>query len=318
MTSPDRPPLGRLPTRLDPRTFRAARYLRDVTPPPLAVDYGTAAGAWPMYANDRAGDCTLASVGHTVQSMTAYAASAPVTLPEDDILAAYTALTGYDPATGANDTGCVELDVLNYWRKTGVGGHRIVAYAALDLRNHDEVRQALHTLGSLYIGANMPNDAWPQFAAGQPWHPTDGPDSEPGSWGGHAVNIVAYGPMGLTCITWGRPQQLTWAWWDRYVEEAYAVVTDDWLSRSGQSPTGLDLAGLQADLAAIAADQPNIEPEPAPVPPPEPAPPAPEPPVSVPLAADVAAALHRAAVRHHRTDQQQADVLLRGALHMHR
>ena len=33
--------------------------------------------------------------------------------------------------TGLNDNGAVILDVLNYWRKTGIGGHPISAYADL-------------------------------------------------------------------------------------------------------------------------------------------------------------------------------------------
>jgi hypothetical protein len=25
------------------------------------------------------------------------------------------------------------------------------------------------------------------------------------------------------CVTWGRKQQMTWAWFDRYCDEAYAI-----------------------------------------------------------------------------------------------
>jgi hypothetical protein len=36
-----------------------------------------------------------------------------------------------------------------------------------------------------------------------------------------------------------------------YCEEAYAVLSTAWIEKNGQAPSGLDLAALQADLAAL-------------------------------------------------------------------
>jgi hypothetical protein len=52
---------------------------------------------------------------------------------------------------------------------------------------------------------------------------TSGPDSKPGSWGGHYVYVPGYTPSGPVCVTWGRKQQITWAWLDKYCDEAYAI-----------------------------------------------------------------------------------------------
>ena len=58
----------------------------------------------------------------------------------------------------------------------------------------------------------------------------------------------------ITCITWGQPKRMTWAWFEKYCSEAYALVSKDWLSASGVSPSGFDLATLESDLKAVSAD----------------------------------------------------------------
>ncbi|MDR3675798.1 MAG: hypothetical protein P4N24_09935, partial [Acidobacteriota bacterium] len=55
----------------------------------------------------------------------------------------------------------------------------------------------------------------------------------------------------ITCITWGQPKKMTWAWFEKYCSEAYALVSKDWLSASGVSPSGFDLATLESDLKAV-------------------------------------------------------------------
>jgi hypothetical protein len=37
----------------------------------------------------------------------------------------------------------------------------------------------------------------------------------------------------------------------QYVDEAYALVSTDWIKASGLSPTGLDLDGMLKDLNSI-------------------------------------------------------------------
>jgi hypothetical protein len=52
-------------------------------------------------------------------------------------------------------------------------------------------------------------------------------------------------------VTWGALQQLSWAWFAAYCDEAYAIITQDWLEANGQAPSGFDTAQLQADLAQL-------------------------------------------------------------------
>jgi hypothetical protein len=45
---------------------------------------------------------------------------------------------------------------------------------------------------------------------------------------------------------------MTWSFWERYVDEAYALISPDFLE-GGKTPNGLDLASLKADLALVTA-----------------------------------------------------------------
>lgn len=76
----------------------------------------------------------------------------------------------------------------------------------------------------------------------------------PGSWGGHAVPILAYDADTLTCITWGAKKRMTWEFFARYCDESYAPLSPDWLNAQGKDPEGLDLTQLRADLSEIAGN----------------------------------------------------------------
>jgi hypothetical protein len=238
--------LGKLPARYDPRTLRLAKYIAELPQPPPSQDWSQGVATWPMMLNGgdgACGDCTIAAAGHLIQEWTANRGN--MIIPADaDILAAYEALSSYDPVTGNNDNGCVALDVLNYWRQTGIAGHQIGAYAALQPRNLSHVKSAIYLFEGCYIGLALPlsaqdEDVWSSI------------DDDPGSWGGHAVCVVAYDYSGLTCVTWGSLKRMTLAFWNKYCDESYALISQDMLNAQGISPVGLDINTLNADLKLI-------------------------------------------------------------------
>ncbi len=214
-------------------------------------------GAWGMMDNDQLGDCTCAAAGHLIMEWTSNAQSKMVTPPDQQIVDAYSAITGYNPTTGANDNGAVELDVLNYWRQQGIAGHKILAFIALEPSNHTHIMDAVWIFGGCYIGVALPKSAQAQTSNKQPWSVSPqgtGGDGAPGSWGGHAVPVVAYDSRGLTVVTWGALQTMTWGFWAAYCDEAYAILSPDFISKKGgktATPSGFDLAQLQADLADL-------------------------------------------------------------------
>src|SRR4051794_26748380 len=188
--------LGKLPARLDPRTLRLARYVdRQVLPaPPPALDLAAAVPDWPMYGNDRIGDCTTAAAAHMIEAWSGASAGTALEVPEKAVLEAFDLVKLVDPMTG--EEGAIELDVLSLWRRSGIGGHRVGAFAAVSVADDDLVRTGTYLFGGLYIGLQLPLRAQDQAV----WDWTgrlDGPDA-PNSWGGHAVNVVGYDDAALT------------------------------------------------------------------------------------------------------------------------
>lgn len=240
--------LGRLPAKRSLKSLALSNYLNmgaAAFPRSHAwerpIDYG-------IMANDRIGDCTCAAIGHMIMNWQAVAnAGSPVSIPDSEIISAYSAITGYDPASGANDNGANELDVLNYWQTTGIAGHKIVGKATLDIHNVGQIKAACYLFGGVYIGFEVPAYIMDD-TSNHNWGSMSGDKS---IVGGHAVPIFGYGRGGCTNVSWGDFYHMSWEFWLRYVDEAYAVVSTDWLKQSGVSPSGLDLAGLLQDLNAV-------------------------------------------------------------------
>jgi len=243
--------LGKRAPRIDPRSLQLANYLRLAALPvlPAQENWGGKVTAWGMMKNDTIGDCTCAAAGHLIEEWTSNVGQEVV--PSDDaIVAAYSAITGYDPQTGNNDNGAVELDVLNYWRKTGIADRKIDAYVALEPSNHDHIRAAVYIFGGCYIGLALPITAQTQRVWSVPPGGSQG-DGAPGSWGGHAVPVVAYDALGLTVVTWGALKQMTWSFWETYCDEAYAILSEDFVDVNKIAANGIDLPTLMADLKEV-------------------------------------------------------------------
>lgn len=244
--------LGKKPYVPNPRAFKAARYLTPAsTAAPGTMNWSAAVTSWPMFANDRVGDCTCAAAGHMVELWTATGQHDEASVTDTEVLAAYSAITGYDPNNPSTDNGAQISDVLSYWHHSGIAGHQIGAYLELDITNHDQIRAAISLFGGVNVGLQLPAAAQ-NFTAPQwpnPPQPPTGPWA-PGSWGGHCVPLVDYTTDGPTAVSWGELYVMTWEFWDAYGEEAWAVVSTDFLT-AGKDPDGFDLAALNADLAAL-------------------------------------------------------------------
>ena len=239
--------LGRRGIRRDLRTLQLAKYTSGLAAPPTSCDWTKGLVSWGVLDNDTLGCCTISGAGHATQAMSLNA-STEVTVTDAEVLAAYEAWCGYDPADPNTDQGGIELDVLNLWRKQGFAGKALDAYCAVDVGTTVLLKQAVATFGGLYIGFLVPNYIMENTP--QVWDvPTPGQDA--GIDGGHCVWVVGYDDVGLTFISWGNVYKMTWAFWAKYVDEAYALISTAFLNGSDVDPSGVDLAGLNADLAEI-------------------------------------------------------------------
>lgn len=210
-------------------------------------EYQIPTDALNILGNDQYGDCTCAGVMHLIQAW-GYNNGQPINPTTEEALALYTAVTGFNPNDSSTDQGAACTDVLNYWKNTGViaGGklHKILGYASLDVSSLAQMRYAAFTFGGLYLGINCPEKCqsdttnW-NFEAGLPID------------GGHCIVQLGQGADGGHVDSWGMNIPVSNSFILGYVDEAYIVVTEDWLGAQGNSPSGLDLDGLLAAMNAI-------------------------------------------------------------------
>ena len=168
-------------------------------------------------------------------------------IPADaDVLAVYTAITGYNPADPNTDQGANELDVLNYWRNNGILGHKITAFVQVEHDKLDHIRAAINLFGGVYAGVRLPDSAMDAFDHGQMWS-----DISQTATDGHAIPLVGYDADGFSAITWGRKVYITNLWAAKYFDESYAVLSPDWIQPVGVAPSGFGEAQLMTDLSLI-------------------------------------------------------------------
>jgi hypothetical protein len=241
--------LGKLPPRHDPRTLKLSRYLKGLPAAPVNQDWTPAVKTWQMFGNDSCGDCTIASGLHLQNCWSANAGPSEELFTDQDAVSIYSALTGYNPADPSTDNGAAVLDVLNFWRATGFDGFKIKAFALVNWLNPLELKQAIDLFGGVYAGFAMPLSANEQ--TGSLWDVTSASPGDAGSWGGHALPLLGYDKETVTTVTWGAVQEMSWKFLETYCDEAYAVISVDWLEAGGSAPSGLDLATLLLDVAQL-------------------------------------------------------------------
>jgi len=240
--------LGRKSVKTDSRTLQIGDYMGDKLPaPPKSVDWTKGITNWGVMLNDQLGDCTIAGAAHAIQVWTAENGKC-VRLPNAVIEQYYERWDGYKPGDKSTDCGGVELDVLNRWKKEGMAGHRLYAFADPKVKNLREIRQSIALFGGVYISLDLPLTAQKQKVWDARANP--GEKAKKGSWGGHCVFVPAYDAESFTCVTWGELKKMTVAFWKAYCDEAHVLLSHDWVTAKG-SPAGFDLKQLEADLGLI-------------------------------------------------------------------
>lgn len=230
---------------MTPNVVHAAPPARDWTHPDHAPQ-------WRMFRNDEIGDCTVASRAHLLQCE-AVNAGRSISITDDDVASAYSAVTGYDPDRPETDQGAQMIDVLKFMRQVGLAGTTIGAFAAVETGSRIQVETAINAFGGLWAGIDLPISAQTQTV----WDvaPPDRRDAshDRNSWGGHAVAVIGYQRTGLTFVTWGAIKTMTWEFLMSYCSEGWATIDALWLRDDGLTPSGFDAALMAADLAAVSS-----------------------------------------------------------------
>jgi hypothetical protein len=195
-----------------------------------------------------------AAAGHMVDLWSSYTAPSQSVLSTSQIIAAYSGATGYVAGDPSTDNGTDMLSFLKYWRKTGVGGHKILAFMSLKTGDLNELRQAIWLFGSAFVGLQMPVTAQGADEWTVPGSLTG--DGAPGSWGGHCAPVGSYNETTPSrhrniVVTWGQPLTMSDYFYRMYCDEAYAVLSQDWVNHALLAPNQFNLSTLQSDLQAL-------------------------------------------------------------------
>lgn len=218
-------------------------------PVPLqSSNYTLHPAAWnDMLGNDTVGNCAVVGVMHMLANWSMYSGLhiPGFTTPE--------ALQIYYKLTGGPDTGLKLITVLNYWKTTGVFGHKIPGFMKIDPQNLKMVRLAIELFGGVYNGVALPISAQAQTGPGKVWTPGTGPDGVAGSWGGHCPPTLRYSIPDdrFGHSTWATIQDADSAFELEYQDECYAVLGPEWVNGKRQAPNGFALDALLADLKVI-------------------------------------------------------------------
>jgi len=144
--------------------------------------------------NDRWGDCVETAAYNAIQDDMADIGDLGA-LHDDLPVHLYSQLTGFDPATGANDNGTDPLSLIKFWQGNSISGWRLASVTHIDPSREGDIRHSIATKGGIYLVVNLSVDQQNQ----QTWMPT----GQPGSWGEHAVWCDSFDGATYFVTSWG-------------------------------------------------------------------------------------------------------------------
>lgn len=246
-----------------PRVNIGDHLLSSPTGASVKVDHYTGLPVIGMLLNDNLGDCTIAADGHIVEAFSFFGQGVEYVVQDSQALTAYEVVGGYKPGQPQTDNGALIPNALHYAMVTGFGSHKIAFYGHIPVTDMSGVKLSCAEFGYLSIGINLPNSAMDQFNEGKPW---DVVANDGGIDGGHCVVVCGYDSQYLYIWTWGELWRMTYAFWNKYVTEAWPVVSREYVNaHTGKDPEGVSLYTLGTEVKAVLGFNPFPRP-PAPKP----------------------------------------------------
>lgn len=232
--------LGKQDYKFDQKTLKLGLVISPTVAFPHSYNLDKGRNPFPLspWGNLDWGDCVKAAEANQVLRLERLEQRRTLPVTEQVVVDAYKAQTGAQTPGDSNDNGLVMLDNNRLWRTQGfqVGkrAYKIAAFGELEPADHDQLRAACFLLHGIQFGISLPLSARAQTKALK-WDviPGNGPDTRPGSWGGHAVYSKRYDENGFEVLTWGKKVYMTNDFINRYCDEVWAVVDDfdAWMKR---------------------------------------------------------------------------------------
>lgn len=214
---------------------------------------------WGDYGNLNLENCTVASAAHLIMVWKSYQAKHIYRPSVKKIIEDYGQMITGKPkgsplvekalAKGGEPVEAIKM--LNYWQKKGIDNHKIIAYAKLTYNNkarrREELKRAIYLYGGCFIGINIPRSVERQWQKGEKWTLLKrAPPGDPRRrhWFSHALVAIGYNENDLLVVTFGREETMSWEFYEKYVDEAYAVFDEKFL-KARLTPSRMKVADLQ-------------------------------------------------------------------------
>jgi hypothetical protein len=210
---------GKAPAKRDDRNLNLADVLReeDRLPAEYNFDDKHQGIPTPKYLNPPLDNCVIAGRAHQTLRFEAVEQRGLINITDEDVRREFA------KQTGGENNNIEVLESLKLWRTRGweaAGQHfKILGFAEIkDRTDREAIKRAIYINTGVGLGFILPDSALTQFKDGQPWEVTR---ERPGN--SHYVYVSGYTKLGPVCVTWGRKQQMSWAFVDAYSDEAYAI-----------------------------------------------------------------------------------------------
>ena len=242
-----------------PISVALAPFLTKLPTAPPSVNYHSqiVLPGDPLGNND-CGDCFWAGVYRQAQLRMAVAWGSSWTPAPSAVIGTYSAVTGYDPLTGAGDNG-TDLDqgegyVYQTGLQTGLQGPDVGMPIQLDPANAELLDTATWLFGgigeawALPLGIQGNTTLWDVPLGAETL-----PEWKPGSWGGHYTASGRYSRSSSArrpTISWGIEIPVTQRFMGLYLAGAVAYLSRDWIQGGVVAPSGLDWDQLEAAARA--------------------------------------------------------------------
>jgi hypothetical protein len=196
------------------------------------------------------GDCAWAGPAHETMEAARNARRPVPAFSGKTIVSQYSAYSGYDPTTGANDNGSDVQAVLAWRQSKGLlddagNAYRIGKTVTLTPGDMAQLWAATYLFECVGIGVQLQAAQMDQFDAGQPWDYVAGSAVD----GGHYIPVM--GDNGL--ISWGERVGFTPAFIAHCCDEAYAYVDPERYSTvTGRTAEGIADIDIERYIVAVA------------------------------------------------------------------
>ena len=215
---------GKTPAKQDDRDLKLADVMLTEDRLPEEYDFDDQHKEIPLppptYQNPPLNNCVIAGRAHQTLRFELAEQKVLINITDEDVEREFTKQTS---------GGRTDIEVrpsLDLWRTRGweaAGQHfKIKAFSKIDPINPEEIKRMIYIKLGVGLGFDLPESAIKQFNDGQPWEVT--PDKAANH--GHYVYVPGYTKDGPVCVTWGRKQQMSWAFVDKYCDEAWVIIDD--------------------------------------------------------------------------------------------